>query len=114
MSFFADKLPASLIKCSNKMYQGQLKSWNEERGFGFISSSQIDNDVFLHISSLKHMQRSPKQGDIIFFEVTKQSNSKLRATNCRIQGVPFKQSKTNRSNKGGFSKLLSQRLIALS
>ena len=95
------------------MYQGQLKSWNEDRGFGFISSQQLETDVFLHISTLKHMKRPPKQGDVIYFETTKQDNGKLKATNCRIQGVPFKEQRTKRRGNNRLSFKLSVLLIVL-
>ncbi len=98
------------VRSEQLMYQGQLKSWNDGRGFGFISSNEVKSDVFIHISSLKHMQRSPKNGDVIYFDVTKQDDGKLRATNCRIQGVAFKNKATNRRHKNN-SRFLSKLIL---
>ena len=69
------------------MYKGQLKSWHDNKGFGFIKSQSLDRDVFIHISSLKLMSRKPKVGDFIYFDVEKQTNGKSKAINCRIEGV---------------------------
>ena len=69
------------------MYKGQLKSWNDNKGFGFIHTSELTQDTFIHISTLKAMSRKPKQGDFIYFEIEKQYNGKTRAVNCRIEGV---------------------------
>ena len=41
------------------------------------------------------MSRKPKVGDFIYFEVEKQANGKVRAINCRIEGVAAKSIKRN-------------------
>lgn len=71
------------------MHKGQLKSWKDDKGFGFIQSSDLTQDTFIHISSLKNMSRKPKIGDFIYFEVEKH-NGKAKAINCRIEGVAAK------------------------
>jgi len=72
------------------MHKGQLKSWKDDKGFGFIQSSELNQDTFIHISALKAMRRKPKVGDFIYFEVEKQANGKIKAINCRIEGVAAK------------------------
>ena len=72
------------------MHKGQLKSWIDDKGFGFIQSSELKQDTFIHISTLKAMSRKPKVGDFIYFDVEKQANGKSRAVNCRIEGVAAK------------------------
>ncbi len=72
------------------MHKGQLKSWKDDKGFGFIQSSEIKQDTFIHISTLKAMSRKPKVGDFIYFDVEKQANGKSRAVKCRIEGVAAK------------------------
>lgn len=69
------------------MNKGLLTSWNDNRGYGFIKSSSVAHDTFIHISSLKHMNRKPKVGDTIYFEVATDPNGKSKAVNCRIEGV---------------------------
>ena len=66
------------------MHKGQLKRWKDDKGFGFIQSSDLTQDTFIHISSLKNMSRKPKIGDFIYFEV------ESKAINCRIEGVVAK------------------------
>jgi cold shock CspA family protein len=72
------------------MHKGQLKSWKDDKGFGFIQSSELKQDTFIHISTLKAMSRKPKVGDFIYFDVEKQANGKTKAVNCRIEGVAAK------------------------
>lgn len=69
------------------MEKGELKSWNDSRGFGFVKSETLMSDVFIHISSLKAMSRKPRVGDFIYFDVQKQADGKSRAINCMIEGV---------------------------
>ena len=99
------------------MIKGQLISWNDEKGFGFIKSESLQSDTFIHISSLKSMSRKPKVGDFIYFEIEKQRDGKTRATNCRIAGVPMvkHKPKTRPSKKSSRSvnKLVSFALLLL-
>ena len=72
------------------MHKGQLKSWIDDKGFGFIQSRELKQDTFIHISTLKAMSRKPKIGDFIYFDVETQDNGKSKAVNCRIEGVAAK------------------------
>ena len=86
--------------------KGKLIRWNEERGFGFINSSSVKDDVFIHISELKHMSRRPQINDVIYFDITTEKTGKTKAINATIEGV---QQKTIRpkSNKAKNSSLTS-------
>lgn len=81
------------------MHKGQLKNWIDGKGFGFIESSELNQDIFIHISALRTMSRKPKVGDFIYFEVEKQGNGKSRAINCRIEGVAVKPEKHKSRHK---------------
>lgn len=72
------------------MHKGQLKSWFSDKGFGFIESPKLKEDIFIHISTLNDMSRKPRIGDVIYFEIEQQTNGKTRAINCRISGVSAK------------------------
>jgi cold shock CspA family protein len=70
--------------------KGKLIRWNEDRGFGFIKSNDIDDDIFIHISELKKMSRRPLVNDVISFDVVKDKRGKKKAVNAKIEGVPVK------------------------
>lgn len=60
--------------------QGSVVRWNDDRGFGFISSEEINGDVFAHISQFKKGYRRPKVGDTVLFQVVNEKgkqNAKL-------------------------------------
>lgn len=67
--------------------KGKLIRWNEDRGFGFIKSPDIKNDVFIHISELKKMARRPQVNDIIYFNHVTDGSGKKKAINAKIEGV---------------------------
>jgi len=72
---------------ANTVYKGVLKTWKDDRGFGFIQPDNGDRDIFVHISSLKGMARRPNRGDVLFYEVAKDAGGKYKAVNARIEGV---------------------------
>lgn len=72
------------------LYKGRLKTWKDDRGFGFIKPDDGSKDVFLHISALKGTSRRPKVGDIILYELATDSEGKIRASNASIQGAALR------------------------
>lgn len=67
--------------------KGKLARWIEDKGFGFIKPDDGGADVFIHISALRTMSRSPVVGDVIIYETEFGDNGKIRATNAKIEGV---------------------------
>jgi cold shock protein len=66
---------------------GVLKTWKEDRGFGFITPDNGGRDVFIHISSIGATSRRPVPGDIIHYQIVRDRTGKLRAINASIEGV---------------------------
>jgi uncharacterized membrane protein YsdA (DUF1294 family)/cold shock CspA family protein len=60
--------------------RGVLKSWNDEKGFGFIAPEDGSADVFAHISAFtNHRITRPAVGTSIGFTVEKDERGRLRA-----------------------------------
>jgi cold shock CspA family protein len=70
--------------------KGKLIRWKDDRGLGFIKSSDINGDIFIHISELETKSRKPLVNDVIYFSVVKDKSGKKRAVNAKIKGVPVK------------------------
>jgi len=80
--------------------KGVLKTWKDDRGFGFIKPDDGSDDIFIHISALKGFVRRPYRGDVIFYQVEESEDGKSKAVNARIEGVEvFKEEAS--SNKIG-------------
>lgn len=69
------------------LQKGVLKTWKDDRGFGFIQPDSGDKDIFIHISAFKGMARRPLRGDVILFEVSEDAGGKFKAVNARIEDV---------------------------
>jgi CspA family cold shock protein len=72
---------------TKRMIKGVLKTWKEDRGFGFIKPDAGGKDVFIHISALKEVSRRPITGDVIFYQITKDNRGKYKAINAQIEGA---------------------------
>ncbi len=58
---------------------GTLTKWNDDRGFGFISPAQGNEEVFVHISAFPRDGERPRINELISFETETGPNGKLRA-----------------------------------
>ena len=79
--------------------RGVLKTWKDDRGFGFIQPDDGGKDIFVHISALKGMARRPVRGDILFYQVGQDASGKFKAINASIDGVEYLQPKHKISKK---------------
>lgn len=71
--------------------KGILKTWKDDRGFGFIQPEHDGKDLFVHISAFKGSARRPLAGDTVFYEVTQEANGKFKAIHASIEGVSSDQ-----------------------
>ncbi len=63
---------------------GILTTWNDDRGFGFITTASGAR-FFVHISAFGHPARRPEQGDLISFASAVDADGRARAT--RVNGI---------------------------
>ena len=70
-------------------FDGTLKTWNAERGFGFITPRQGGQDIFVHISAFPRDGRTPREGEILSFEVETIPEGKKRAVRVQRPGATF-------------------------
>ena len=75
------------IFMTKTMIKGVLKTWKEDRGFGFISPDDGRKDIFIHISALAGTSRRPVAGDVIYYQIARDNRGKYKAVNAHIEGV---------------------------
>lgn len=63
-------------------FEGILKDWNDERGFGFIESNQGGQKIFAHIKSFNIVGR-PEVNKVYRFEIETNEQGKKRAVNIK-------------------------------
>lgn len=64
-------------------FDGHIKTWTDDRGFGFIEPSQGGQEIFLHIKAIKDRSGRPQVGQAVTFEVELNHDAKKRAKNVR-------------------------------
>jgi CspA family cold shock protein len=64
------------------MIEGVVKWFNEEKGYGFIRSKALNNDVFVHMSAVRESGYDTLyEKDIVEFEVQTDQRGRERAFN---------------------------------
>jgi uncharacterized membrane protein YsdA (DUF1294 family)/cold shock CspA family protein len=65
-------------------FDGKLRSWNDERGFGFIEPTQGGEEIFVHIKSFPSGTGRPVVGLPLSFEVELGPQGKKRAKSVQF------------------------------
>jgi uncharacterized membrane protein YsdA (DUF1294 family)/cold shock CspA family protein len=65
-------------------FEGTLKSWNDERGFGFIEPARGGEPVFVRIKAFTVRQGRPQVGQRVVFEVEVNAQGRKRAKNVEF------------------------------
>lgn len=66
--------------------KGTIKSWNADKGFGFISPSSGGKDLFLHITSLQQRGRTPEIGESVIYTLSKDKQNRPCAVDATFDG----------------------------
>lgn len=71
-------------------FEGTLRSWNDERGFGFIQPAQGGDEVFVHIKAFPPGSGRPVVGQPLQFEVEigPQGKKRARAVQFPVRAAP--------------------------
>ena len=67
---------------TNKI-KGNVKSFNDTKGYGFIKPENDDKDVFVHAKQLDHLGGTLQPGPVVLFEAM-QGRKGIEATNIEI------------------------------
>lgn len=67
--------------------RGVLRSWSDDKGFGFIQPEQGGATLFAHISAM-HGERRPVAGDQVLYVAGKDSQGRACAEHIRLAGAP--------------------------
>lgn len=67
--------------------EGRLKSWNDERGFGFIEPAQGGQEIFVHAKAFRGLRGRPQVGHYVSFEIERSPQGKKRARDVELVRV---------------------------
>ncbi|CAN5246199.1 cold shock and DUF1294 domain-containing protein [soil metagenome] len=66
--------------------RGTLTTWNDDRGFGFISAPEVPDNVFVHISAFPVGSPRPQVGDSLSFGIDARPKGP-EASDVRLVGL---------------------------
>jgi len=78
--------------------KGKIKTWNQGKGYGFISPESGGKDIFLHIKSIQNRDRIPDRGESITYTLSKDKQNRLCAIDGTFEGEKLKSKKKQRSS----------------
>ena len=77
-------------------FAGTIKTWNDDRGFGFIAPTQGGQEIFVHIKAFKGLKGRPLENQRVTFEIELSPQGKKRAVNVELI---FTQSRAKAPNR---------------
>jgi uncharacterized membrane protein YsdA (DUF1294 family)/cold shock CspA family protein len=77
--------------------KGKMTSWNDAKGFGFITPVAGGKQVFVHIKAFGNRNRRPALNQVVTYTLSADRQGRPRAINATLAGDRLPQ-KTPRSN----------------
>jgi cold shock CspA family protein len=69
-------------------YQGRVKTWKDDKAFGFIAPNGGGPDVFMHISSLRGRSTKPSVGRLVTYGLSSDDRGRPRAIDVQLLDEP--------------------------
>jgi len=74
---------------------GILRSWNDDRGFGFIAPTHGGAELFVHISAFPRDGSRPVEGESLTYELGRGENGKPQAVRVVRQAIGVRAPKVS-------------------
>ena len=78
--------------------KGKIISWNDDRGYGFITPLQGGKQVFIHVSALSDRNRRPEVNEVVTYALSKDKQGRSCAANATLAGDKLKKKAAKKSN----------------
>ena len=78
--------------------KGKITSWNEDKGYGFITPLAGGKRVFIHINALGNRNRRPEVNDVVTYGLSKDKQGRPCAANATLAGDKLKRKTAQKSN----------------
>lgn len=68
------------------LHKGKITTWNDDKGFGFITPNNGSGRVFIHIKAFSERNLRPVDGDVVVYSIAKDDQGRMRAVNAKFSG----------------------------
>lgn len=68
-------------------FNGTLKKWNADRGFGFVVAEHAEQEIFAQVSAFHCDGQSPSMSEKLSFEIELDREGRNRAVRVHRQGI---------------------------
>ena len=65
-------------------FQGKIKNWNDDKGFGFVEPNGGGQRAFVHIKAFITRARRPVTDDVITYELVREKDNRYKAEKIRF------------------------------
>ena len=80
--------------------KGKITSWNEDKGFGFITPFEGGKDLFIHINAFINRSHTPQPGQVVTYTISTDKQGRPCAMKASLPGdVIRERPKPSRSGK---------------
>ena len=66
--------------------KGRIRSWNDQKGFGFIEPEDGGKQVFIHISAFSNRNRNPKADEVVTYALSTDNQGRPCAARATLPG----------------------------
>ena len=91
--------------------KGKISSWNDGKGYGFISPLSGGRQVFVHIKAFSNRKRLPEIGQVVTYAISADKHGRPCAVKATLAGDRLQQHKEKKS--GNISIFVSIIFIAI-
>jgi uncharacterized membrane protein YsdA (DUF1294 family)/cold shock CspA family protein len=77
--------------------KGKIATWNDDKGFGFITPNAGGKQIFIHISAFRNRNRRPEIDQLVTYAESTDRQGRPRAENATLAGDKLRK-KGYRSN----------------
>jgi len=78
--------------------KGKITSWNDDKGYGFITPLSGGKQIFIHISALSNRNRRPELNEVVTYSVSKDKHGRPCAANATLAGDRLTKKEAKKSN----------------
>ena len=80
--------------------KGKITTWNDDKGYGFITPFDGSDRVFIHITALGNRNRRPTLNDVVTYSLSKDKRGRTCAANATLAGDKLVKKAPRKSSKG--------------